>query len=1311
MTDLRRSVDTTTRFHQKQQQHQQQSVTHDSYRSSCNSSPEPKSSLALCQSLSNGSYRHPLLQNLTDHPHMNSTSGGSSSTSTTATATTIGRSSQYISENGNHNSSMGEIQFDEREIYYVSPSKRKSSLSGGSQTPVLRSSLRACERLRSFSPTSAAAIAPSYPPIMPSAAYGARLSGTVGQDLSFDNYEASSHYSDTAMQVLRSGSCSAMTSILNTNNLINQSTTSGGAASSSNDSSSNQQQRSTHQNNVTFSNHISEQRVITSQNRGSLRRSKGRSNQSLCSCDAGSDAELNPDPARPLYEYSLERRRKVHTYTCEQNAQILLRLERERNRKLSLSGGSSSAAAIAIGSSSKDDLESDALSSSDAETIPPVPPPPAMKRNGSIRSLRLLQHLQQQQQQHQHQINPRSSSIHCNGKQTATTTAQDNSHQHTNNNNAHNNNNSNNNNNHSSGSIATLCSGDLLNDCTKSVHDVRAVIDDCTTSILKCANAVSSDIMSTTSTTTNGSYKPQYAATLATTAHSKPDVCHVTKSSDTAAPFGHYPPPYPIHDDITVPRSQKSDPSLCFLHKSSSGAINVGPPPLPPMMGAYHTTDFHLSQRDLQQKLQQYKNSSRLSLSKYNTIGPSSDYARQLAMYSSQLQQHQSQYPLQQQPQTQYATMRPLGAGERCRCFSKSWSNFSRDFMQSSLCANHDNHIMPQQRQQIFHTSSTAAAGKGRTEPSSNLLRSSSSYNSRSFNNLVDIMDNYNYDTMTSSSLHHHHQKLHVTNSQTCNGTTKAATLISNSNNNSSSGLKDNKLLHGHQHLHQHYPPLSTQHKDFHCDDHHLVDGHHHHHHALVGSGSGHLLKSASASASSSEKFHQSNGSNHHHHPAHHSSLTSIMPWKHRQSPSRGSSSSGTNSFRFDAAKHWLAVSSILLIIGAASVAVPLALRVAASAPFEERLRVALQLLDQVPLIDGHNDLPWNIRKFLHNKLNDFNFNEDLREVAPWKVSQWSHTDLTRLKKGKVSAQFWAAYVPCEAQHRDAVQLTLEQIDVIKRLTDRYSPQLTTCTSAQEIIEAHKNHQLCSLTGVEGGHSLGGSLAVLRTLYAIGVRYMTLTSTCHTPWADSSYADAPTFNVKHGGLTIFGKTIIREMNRLGMMVDLSHVSTGTMRDALEVTEAPVIFSHSSAYELCNSSRNVQDDMLQSMAKNGGIIMVNFYSRFLSCSENATVHDAVAHINHIKRVAGIDHVGLGAGYDGINFTPKGLEDVSSYPTLFAELLGAGWSIEDLTKLAGGNFLRVMQQVERVRDEKRAAGVKPYEDHPNFRAEDPYNCTSS
>ncbi|KAG4072428.1 hypothetical protein HA402_004360 [Bradysia odoriphaga] len=435
------------------------------------------------------------------------------------------------------------------------------------------------------------------------------------------------------------------------------------------------------------------------------------------------------------------------------------------------------------------------------------------------------------------------------------------------------------------------------------------------------------------------------------------------------------------------------------------------------------------------------------------------------------------------------------------------------------------------------------------------------------------------------------------------------------------------------------------------------------------------------------------------------------IPWKHRQCPSIASSSSVSTITKWDPFRHWLAVTSILLIAGAAGVAVPLALRVAAGAPFEERLQAATQLLNTVPLIDGHNDLPWNIRKFLHNQLNEFNFDINLKDIPPWSRSVWSHTDLSRLKKGRVSAQFWAAYVPCEAQHKDAVQLTLEQIDVIIRLTEKYSPQLTTCTSALDIVEAHKNHQLCSLTGVEGGHSLGGSLSVLRTFYSLGVRYMTLTSTCHTPWADSSYADSPKFDVKHGGLTEFGKTIIREMNRLGMIVDLSHVSVGTMKDALAISEAPVIFSHSSAYELCNSSRNVQDSILELIVKNRGLVMVNFYSRFLSCSENATVQDAVAHLNHIKLVAGVDYVGLGAGYDGINFTPKGLEDVSSYPVLFAELLGDGWTADELTKLAGQNFLRVLAEVESIRDKKRDEGIRPYEDILNFRLEDPYNCTTS
>lgn len=373
MNELRRSMD-SARFQQKQNSHES------NYRSSCSSTPEPQKHH---KPAGNAGYRKPLLQNLIDHPNMSSTSGGST-TSTTATTHTIGRSSSYANENGNITSSTAEIQFDEREIYYVSPTKRKTSLSA-SQTPVLRSSLRACERLRSFSPTSAAAIAPSYPPIMPSAAYGSRLSGTPGHDLSFDNYETSSHYSDTAMQVLRSGSCSAMNSMLNTNNIINTTTASNTASSNNCHSSSSsslaqqqqqQQQHQSHhqqqqqqppqqishlppnqrgQNNVvvTFSNHISEQRAATPQNRGSLRRTKGRSNQSLCSCDVGNDSELNPDPTRPLYEYSLERRHKGHTYTCEQNAQILLRLERERNRKLSLGGGSLGGGAAG----SREDLE------------------------------------------------------------------------------------------------------------------------------------------------------------------------------------------------------------------------------------------------------------------------------------------------------------------------------------------------------------------------------------------------------------------------------------------------------------------------------------------------------------------------------------------------------------------------------------------------------------------------------------------------------------------------------------------------------------------------------------------------------------------------------------------------------------------------------------------------------------------------------------------------------------------------------------------------------------------------------------------
>ncbi|XP_047544638.1 uncharacterized protein LOC125076939 [Vanessa atalanta] len=421
------------------------------------------------------------------------------------------------------------------------------------------------------------------------------------------------------------------------------------------------------------------------------------------------------------------------------------------------------------------------------------------------------------------------------------------------------------------------------------------------------------------------------------------------------------------------------------------------------------------------------------------------------------------------------------------------------------------------------------------------------------------------------------------------------------------------------------------------------------------------------------------------------------------------SSTTTANSSRLSAwHRRWCCVAILVLVAGTACVAGPLALRAPPGAPLHERLRLAERLLHDTPLIDGHNDLPWNIRKFLHNKIKDFRFDEDLRTISPWATSSWSHTDLPRLKQGRVSAQFWAAYVPCDAQHRDAVQLTFEQIDLIQRLTDKYHPQLTFCTSSEDILAAHANQRLCSLVGVEGGHAIGGSLGVLRTLYQVGVRYLTLTSTCDTPWAECASADRPD-SVQRGGLTPFGKVVIKEMNRLGMLVDLSHVSERTMRDALSVSRAPVLFSHSSARAICNVTRNVPDSVLRLLAANKGLIMVNFYTSFLTCKDTATVQDAIEHINHIRDIAGVESVGLGAGYDGINYTPQGLEDVSSYPLLFAELMEDGWSIEDLKKLAGLNLLRVLNAAERVSRELASAHVTPYEEVAP-RTFDAHNCSS-
>ncbi|XP_012283966.1 dipeptidase 1 [Orussus abietinus] len=361
-----------------------------------------------------------------------------------------------------------------------------------------------------------------------------------------------------------------------------------------------------------------------------------------------------------------------------------------------------------------------------------------------------------------------------------------------------------------------------------------------------------------------------------------------------------------------------------------------------------------------------------------------------------------------------------------------------------------------------------------------------------------------------------------------------------------------------------------------------------------------------------------------------------------------------------------------------------------------ERLETVRQVLAEVPLIDGHNDLPWNIRNFVHNQLADFDFDKDLRQVAPWSKSAWSQTDLLRLREGMVGGQFWAAYVPCESQHLNAVQLTLEQVDLIKRLIEKYSQHMQFAASSREILEAHGRGRIASLIGVEGGHSLGSSLAVLRTLYQLGVRYLTLTHTCNTPWAKSSSVEQDRDDAG-GGLTGFGKAVVREMNRLGMLIDLSHTARATMRDALRASKAPLIFSHSSAFAICNSSRNVPDDILKQLAANGGLVMVTFYNYFVKCGPQATVSDVAEHIYYIRNLIGVDHIGVGGDFDGINKTPRGLEDVSRYPELFAELLRSGkWDVLDLKKVAGLNLLRVLRQVERVRDDMRTAGVKPSEE---------------
>jgi membrane dipeptidase len=362
----------------------------------------------------------------------------------------------------------------------------------------------------------------------------------------------------------------------------------------------------------------------------------------------------------------------------------------------------------------------------------------------------------------------------------------------------------------------------------------------------------------------------------------------------------------------------------------------------------------------------------------------------------------------------------------------------------------------------------------------------------------------------------------------------------------------------------------------------------------------------------------------------------------------------------------------------------------------------------QVPLIDGHNDYPWALRGLDPGR--DF-AKADITGSVPT-----LHTDIPRLRQGGVGGQFWSVYVPSSMQGREAVRATLEQIDIVHRMVARWPQTFGLVRTAAELERVFKSRRIASLIGMEGGHSMDSSLATLRMLHALGAGYMTLTHSANVPWADAA-TDMPVL----GGLSKFGEEVVREMNRLGMLVDLSHVSPDTMADALRVSEAPIIFSHSSARALCDVPRNVPDDVLQMLPKNGGVVMITFVPGFISQAvadhgaqlteaqqsfraqfpnndayvgtamerwraehpePRATLAQVADHIDHVRKVAGIDHIGLGGDFDGISTVIQGLEDVSKYPDLTAELISRGYSDQDIRKILGLNILRVMRRAELV-----------------------------
>jgi membrane dipeptidase len=420
--------------------------------------------------------------------------------------------------------------------------------------------------------------------------------------------------------------------------------------------------------------------------------------------------------------------------------------------------------------------------------------------------------------------------------------------------------------------------------------------------------------------------------------------------------------------------------------------------------------------------------------------------------------------------------------------------------------------------------------------------------------------------------------------------------------------------------------------------------------------------------------------------------------------------------------------------IGSAAAFAALAFAATAHAqPADPKIAARVEkVLKATPLIDGHNDVPWAIRQRVGVHPEKIDLSADTRHLVE-RDGPGMMTDIPRLKAGGVGGQFWSVFIPSSFDGPVAVQMTLEQIDIVKSLAQRWPAAFEMAYTADDVVRIHKAGRIASLVGIEGGHQIGDSLPTLRQFYAAGARYMTLTHSLNTRWADSATA-----NPQHGGLTPFGEQVVREMNRLGMLVDLSHVSEDTMKDALRVAQAPVIFSHSGADGVADHARNVSDEVLGLVKANRGVVMVNFLPNYVSrartewaaarSAEQArynsppfgglyigqpekakaaleawekanpkppvTLAMVADHVEHIAKVCGVDCVGVGSDFDGIGDTPVGLEGVDKFPDLLVELARRGWSDPDLAKLAGGNVLRAMREAEAVAKKLQATTQPSY-----------------